>query len=73
MTRPIEEGARVLITHIDKGVLFETVIPATVLHVPCDTGDWWHFEDENGKQFALNPCSSGLHGIRIAPRKDDPF
>jgi hypothetical protein len=63
MVRTIHEGDKVIIGMTRKSnFLSNTRVLATVLHTPCDTGDWWHFN--SGEQvFALNPCSSELVGI----------
>lgn len=36
-----------------------------ILHCPCDTGDCWLFELQDGTQFSLNPMSKDFIGLEI--------
>ena len=45
---------------------------AKIIHYPCDTGDSWLLELQDGLQFSLNPCSKDFIGLEIEdePRQD---
>jgi len=34
-----------------------------VLHVPQDTGDYWHVDSDEGAVIAFNPCCTMLEAI----------
>lgn len=45
----------------------------TVLHAPCDTGDWWQLRnDKDGTITALSPSSADLVGFTLVIAEDTP-
>jgi len=63
--RPIEETNIVNVYYVD-GSQFNDLI---VRHVPCDVGDMWYFERDDGSMIAQNPMSANLDTI-IKPKKE---
>ena len=48
----------------------ETTLDLKVLHVPCDVGDMWYFENAEGDIIAQNPSSSNFDTI-LKRNKDE--
>ena len=40
-----------------------SLIDVTVLHVPCDVGDMWHFRGRKDVIHYVNPSCQTLHSI----------
>jgi len=62
--RPIQEGDIVRVCYSLPEMGGEDV---KVLHVPCDTGDYWYFERNDGTILAQNPMSSTFDCIIKKP------
>jgi len=64
MSRTIDVGDRVRVVIVAN--VKETkraIVTGTVLHVPQDTGDYWHVDSDEGAVIAFNPCCTMLEAI----------
>ena len=67
--RPIKEGDIVNVYWCDEEK--SELKGLKVLHVPCNVGDMWYFEDKQGSIFAQNPIAQTLDTI-VKPLSAQP-